>query len=141
MENRTWKATTAGILNIIAGIVSLFAGIDLIVGIGIVTKLTGSLMNIPGFMGVFFLVGIYVILAGIILGIIAIVGGVFALKRKNGGWCLRDPSALFCIYLPGSWGYRQSYLLSWVRASSNRVPGIKACNVSLVPALLFCDLD
>ena len=78
MENRTWKATTAGVLNIVAGIVSLFAGIDLIVGIGIVTKLTGSLMNIPGFMEVFFLVGIYVILAGIILGIIAIAGGVFA---------------------------------------------------------------
>ena len=112
MENRTWKATTTGVLNIVAGIISLFAGIDLIVGIGIVTKLTGSLMNIPGFMEVFFLVGIYVILAGIILGITAIVGGVFALKRKKWGlvlagsicaflhlftWFLGIPAIIFAI--------------------------------------------
>jgi hypothetical protein len=73
---RTWKPTTAGILSIIAGSIAVVAGL--------VAALLGS------FIGGFFdlpwtgAVGI----PSLALGIIAIVGGTYALKRQVWGLAL-----------------------------------------------------
>jgi len=80
---RTWKPTTAGILSIIAGCIGLLIGLGLAVGLGI----AGTLIDmIPGFIGG----GLLVLIAvpGIILGVVAIVGGIYALKRRLWGLAL-----------------------------------------------------
>lgn len=90
---RTWKPTTAGILSIIAGaagiaggvLIALFGGI-----LGLVSALVGSLgeIAVSGFLGG--LGGILGIAgaAAIGLGIVAIIGGIFALRRRVWGLAL-----------------------------------------------------
>ncbi len=72
---RTWKPTTAGILSIIAGAIALIAGI--------VIAVVGS---IGWFFGIPWVSAIGA--PSIILGIIAIVGGSYALKRRVWGLAL-----------------------------------------------------
>jgi len=76
-KKRTWKPTTAGILSIIAGAVELFCG----VGVGSLGGLISSLTGIPG-------LGAVIGFPLIILGIVAIVGGVFSLRRRVWGLAL-----------------------------------------------------
>ena len=90
---RTWKPTTAGILSIIAGaagiaggvLIALFGGI-----LGLVSALVGSLgeIAVSGFLGG--LGGIIGVIgaAAIGLGIVAIIGGIFALRRRVWGLAL-----------------------------------------------------
>ena len=99
---RTWKPTVAGILSIIAGVIQLLLGITFTVGIG----LAGSLA-IPGFpTGILAAFAIPII----ILGIVAIAGGIFAVKRAKWGlalagsicalfgpWILGIPAIIFVI--------------------------------------------
>ena len=68
------EAKTAGILSIIAGVIELLVGIGVAIGLG----LLGSLG------GLFAAGGILAVLAVpiIIVGIVAIVGGIYALQRK-----------------------------------------------------------
>ena len=79
---RTWKPTTAGILCIIAGAIGVIAGIVITVVGGI-----GSI-----FIGLGWLVGLgwlgAIGAAFIVLGIIAIVGGSCALRRRVWGLAL-----------------------------------------------------
>ena len=82
--SKTWKPTTAGILSIIAGIVGLLSGIGLAVGVGLalLRSLTDLVPRVPGeILAVF---GI----PWIILGIVAIIGGIYALKRRIWGLAL-----------------------------------------------------
>ena len=72
---RTWKPTTAGILCIIAGAIATIAGI--------VIAVVGS---IGWFFGIPWVSAIGA--PSIILGIIAIVGGSYALKRRLWGLAL-----------------------------------------------------
>ena len=78
---RTWKPTVAGILNIVAGVLGLLAGI----GLALMFQILGSLAAefIPGLPSgpLFALIGVPLI----ILGIVAIVGGIFALRRRIWG--------------------------------------------------------
>ncbi len=92
---RTWKPTTAGILTIIAGILGLLIGILLAVGFGIAGMIIGM---IPGFPGV----GLFSFIAipGIILSIVAIVGGIYALKRKLWGLALAGAICSLLFTLP-----------------------------------------
>ena len=99
---RTWKPMVGGILSIIAGVIQLLIGIGFAVGIG----LAGSL-SIPGFpTGVLTAFAIPII----ILGIVALIGGIFALKRTKWGlalagsicalfgpWILGIPAIIFVI--------------------------------------------
>lgn len=73
---RTWKPTTAGILCIIAGSIGIISGI--------VVSLLGGLIG--GFFGLPWpsLFGI----PSLIFGIIAIVGGIYALRREVWGLAL-----------------------------------------------------
>ena len=74
---RTWKGTTAGILTIIGGI----AGIA--VGAIFATSSTAFLAGIPGLE---LMAGIG---AGIIgIGVVALIAGIFTLRRKSWGFAL-----------------------------------------------------
>jgi hypothetical protein len=74
---RTWKGTTAGILTIIGGIIGIAAGAIL------ATVGTAFLAGIPGLE---LMAGIG---AGIIaIGAIALIAGIFTLRRKSWGFAL-----------------------------------------------------
>jgi len=85
---KTWKPTTAGILSIIAGALQVIGGIVLAVAGGI-----GGL-----FVGMPWLSAIGAPL--IVLGVIAIVGGAYALRRRVWGLAL---AGSICA-LVGPWG-------------------------------------
>jgi hypothetical protein len=73
---RTWKGTTAGILTIIGGIVGIVFGSFAIFGTTLAASLTG-------------LAWIGAIGGGLLaLGIIALIGGIFTLRRKSWGFAL-----------------------------------------------------
>ena len=84
---KTWKPTTAGILCIIAGAIATIAGI--------VIAVVGS---IGWFFGIPWVSAIGA--PSIILGIIAIVGGSYALKRRVWGLAL---AGSICALI-GPWG-------------------------------------
>ena len=73
---KTWKPTTAGILAIIAGVLELIIGLLFATGVAV-------------FGGIFGMGWLSVIFAPLIIfGIIAIVGGVYALMRRVWGLAL-----------------------------------------------------
>ena len=113
MENKTWKSTTAGILSILGGASAITGGIMLtlmaqgVMLFGVVpwTAFIPELEYIPEIHGIFSGIGIFIFALGIpliILGAVAIVGGVYALKRKKWGLALAGAScALLCNTLVG----------------------------------------
>jgi hypothetical protein len=86
-SKKTWKPTTAGILSIIAGAFEVLGGI----GVGSLSGLLGSLAGIPG-------LGALLGFPMIILGVVAIVGGVFALRRRV--WGLALAGAICALFMP-----------------------------------------
>ncbi|MCD6568216.1 MAG: hypothetical protein J7K94_05745 [Dehalococcoidia bacterium] len=86
---KTWKPMTAGILMIIAGIVEAIFGI---LGTVIGGAVAGW-VSMPGLGG---LVGVTAIL--IVLGIVAIVGGIYSLKRQT--WGLALAGAICSLFGP-----------------------------------------
>ena len=91
---KTWKPTVAGILTIIAGFLGLLIGIGLAVGFGLVGIMIGIIPGFPG--GLLALIGI----PGIILSIIAIVGGFYALRRRLWGLALAGAICALLFTLP-----------------------------------------
>ena len=90
--DKTWKATTAGILNIISGAFSALGAIGFIIAL----TASGSWMcpafadpgNMP-FVGPLVSTVLIVLLVWSIIGaVFPIMGGVFALQRKQWGWAL-----------------------------------------------------
>jgi hypothetical protein len=73
---KTWKPTVAGILAIIAGALELIIGVVFAIGVGF-----GA-----GIIGMGWLSAIFAPL--IVLGIVAILGGIYALLRKIWGLAL-----------------------------------------------------
>ena len=73
---KTWKPTTAGILCIIAGSIAVLAGIV----VALLGLFVGGFFGLPwpGLFGI----------PSLIFGILAIVGGIFALKRQVWGLAL-----------------------------------------------------
>jgi hypothetical protein len=83
IKRKTWMSTTAGILSIIAGAIGVITGIVFAVIGGIIGDIIGTIFGIEWLgLGVFFGA------PSIILGIIAIVGGVYALRRRIWGLAL-----------------------------------------------------
>ena len=78
---RTWKPTIAGILTIVGGAINVMLGIYTAFG------------EIWGTIGYKDIGAIY-----IVLGIIAVVGGIFALKRRV--WGLALAGAICCLVSP-----------------------------------------
>jgi hypothetical protein len=93
---RTWKPTTAGILAIIAGTIELILGAV----IGTVGIIGSSLLG--WLFGAGFPVGFLSIIGAplVVLGIVAIVGGIYALNRKIWGLAL---AGSICALI-GPWG-------------------------------------
>jgi len=77
---KTWKPTTAGILSIVAGAIQAIGGII----VGVAGGTVAGLEAIPGVGSIFAAIAIPLI----IIGIVAIVGGIYALKRKIWGLAL-----------------------------------------------------
>jgi len=74
---RTWKGTTAGILTIIGGIVGIAVG---------AIFATSSNVFLAGIPGLELMAGIG---AGIIgIGVVALIAGIFTLRRKSWGFAL-----------------------------------------------------
>ena len=84
---RTWKPTTAGILTIVAGV------LNLIVGIVVATLGTTLLGPLTGFWG-FGAIGAPLIA----LGIVSIIGGIYATRRRI--WGLALAGAICALFPP-----------------------------------------
>ena len=90
---RTWKPTTAGILNIIAGAISALSVIGIVIGITTINTRafiadivpTADLHFISSMIST---VLILILILAISHTIFPILGGVFALQRKRWGWAL-----------------------------------------------------
>ena len=91
---KTWKPTTAGILTIIAGCLGIGAGALITLSaipLGLVGAMAGAIKDLgiisgllAGLAGVIGIIG-----AGMIgMGTVAVVGGIYALKRRTWGFAL-----------------------------------------------------
>jgi hypothetical protein len=90
---KTWKPTTAGILSIVAGALGLIGGIV----VATVGAVAGGLL---AQLGLPFLHGLIGAVAAfpIVLGVVAIVGGVYALRRRI--WGLALAGAICALLTP-----------------------------------------
>lgn len=88
MDKKTWMPTTAGILDIISGSFGLIGFCALVIAGGVVRFAP----NIPRFLPPMFM-GLALPL--VIVGILAIVGGIYALQRRNWGLALAGSIAAF----------------------------------------------
>jgi hypothetical protein len=83
---KTWKPTTAGILSIVAGVLNLIVGIALA---ATDVMLLGPIIGLP------VLGPIAAVL--IVLGIVSLVGGIFAIQRRIWGVAL---AGAICALFP-----------------------------------------
>ena len=90
MNKRTWKPTTAGILSIIAGVPAI--GIAVLIGVA-GTTMALTRMNMFPFMPNILVIAIPLL----ILGILAITGGIFSIQRKKWGLAL---TGALCALVP-----------------------------------------
>jgi len=89
-----WMPLTAGILDLVAGVPALIIGILVAAGLGALGRLSG-IAGVGVIMGA---IGVPLI----IFAIIAIVGGVFALRKRTWGLALAGSIfALFCAWILG----------------------------------------
>ena len=97
---KTNKPTTAGILNIITGALGVIWAICLFIGYAVVS---GACV-VPGGIGYIpeFVPGIVLGMAipTLILAILALVGGIFAVQRKQWGWTLAGSIAAILVFFP-----------------------------------------
>jgi hypothetical protein len=94
MEN-SWRSVTAGVLDIISGVGMLFVCFWLVVAGGI-TSVVGSVP--PWVTGLLFALAIPLAL----LAILAVIGGIFSIKRRSWGMALTGAiAAFFCCFLFG----------------------------------------
>jgi hypothetical protein len=87
MVQRTWMPTVGGLLSILAGSWNFLLGLGMTVGGSIFLNLIPTIggVNLSGFIGTF---GIYTGVLFMVIGIISIVGGSFAMSRRRWGWAL-----------------------------------------------------
>ena len=82
---QTWMPVVAGILTIVAGVVDFFVGL-----------IVGARGHVAGFFGIWGLGAFGV--PHIVLGIIAVIGGIFALQRKV--WLMALVGAICALMWP-----------------------------------------
>ena len=85
---RTWKATTAGILSIIGGIAGIVAG-------AIALGITTIAAEMIGWFGLGAIGGGF-----LALGIVALIGGIMTLKRKVWGFALAGAICAMFPFVP-----------------------------------------
>jgi hypothetical protein len=93
-SKETWMPTTAGILDIIAGSFGLIGGVILLIFGAVGSSIMPYLVpQVPPAIAVAIFTSIAVPL--IVIGILAIVGGIYALRRKVWGLALAGSIAAF----------------------------------------------
>jgi hypothetical protein len=97
IKEKTWKTRTAGILAIVAGAV----GVTEWVAVAVLEILALGWLPMGGLLGLGGIVAAAVAIE-ITVGIVAIVGGIFALKRRRWGLALAGSiCVMFCfIFVP-----------------------------------------
>ena len=90
---KTWKPTTAGILNIISGAISALSAIGLIIAISAVSTWTFILdmvppEDLPFVAPLISTILIIILVLSVIEAVFPILGGVYALQRRKWGWAL-----------------------------------------------------
>ena len=93
---KSWKSLTAGILDIVSGVGMLFVCFWLVLAGGIVSIVGG---DVPAWVsGLLF--GLAIPFA--VLAILAVIGGIFSIRRKLWGMALTGSiAAFFCCFLFG----------------------------------------
>ena len=106
---RTWKPTTARILNIVAGTMGIIGGIFLIAAGRVLDQLSGiwaGAIDVPAAVTEAISVSPGVVSAlgtiPLVFGIIALVGGIFALQRRI--WGLALAGAILAMFISGLLG-------------------------------------
>jgi hypothetical protein len=93
----TWKPTTAGILTIIAGAINVIAGIVVLVWRRFdMMGMMGDWYRFGGHMGFGITAGVGAVL--IVIGIVSVIGGAFALRRRL--WGLSLAGAILALFPP-----------------------------------------
>ena len=96
-RQKTWRPTTAGILNIISGVLSIQGAIGLVIAIvagDIAGDIRKSILDIcppeylPFVATLIPTILIILLLLAIIVALFPIIGGVLALQRMKWGWAL-----------------------------------------------------
>jgi uncharacterized membrane protein YozB (DUF420 family) len=92
---KSWKSLTAGILDIITGIGMIF----LCFGLMVAGSITSIVQNVPQWVpGLLFALAILFI----VISIVAVVGGILAIKRRAWGMALAGSiAAFFCCFIFG----------------------------------------
>jgi len=81
---KTWKPMVAGILDIVSGALSFFALVLFILGVLVFMAVGGTDLPIQLGPALVLTIAIPILIADAL----AIVGGIYALKRKRWGWAL-----------------------------------------------------
>ncbi|MAF85922.1 MAG: hypothetical protein CL875_05545 [Dehalococcoidales bacterium] len=91
----TWKPTTAGILSIVAGALSLIKGIIVTsLGAACIGPWTGYMGKTGMTEGCFGAIGIPLI----VIGIVSVIGGIYAIRRRL--WGLALAGAICALFPP-----------------------------------------
>lgn len=92
---RPWQPLTAGILDIISGVGMLFVCFCLVLAGGITSVVGNAPSWVPGL-----LFGMAI--PGVLLAILSVIGGIFAVQRKAWGMALTGSiTAFFCCFIFG----------------------------------------
>jgi hypothetical protein len=87
-KRRSGKLTTGGVFNIIVGVLSIFVGLFLVIFAKMMA--TPLYLDTNFYLDFSFFAGWLIVVAiiSVILGIVAIVGGIYAFRREKFGWAL-----------------------------------------------------
>ena len=98
---KTNKPIVAGVLNIITSVLGILGAIAMFIGFTVVSGNWGipGMAAIPGFVpGIVLGQGIFTL----IIAVLALIGGIFAVQRKQWGWALAGSiAAIFGIFFLG----------------------------------------
>jgi hypothetical protein len=96
---KNWASLTAGILDVISGAGGLIGSLILftigIIGSGLIKISTPDVNSFLA--GIPFALFIIIALLLFIMGILAIIGGIFAIQGKNWGWALTGAIVAFLL--------------------------------------------
>ena len=87
---KTWKPTTAGVLNIVGASLSLFSLMGILI----------AFIVIPSSATLVIAILTYCAISSGIAGVLLLVSGIFALQRKHWGWALAGSIFAILVLTP-----------------------------------------
>jgi len=98
---RTNKPTTAGILNIISGVLGILGSFIIMLVLGALGGMVGDYrMGYDMMPGVAMGMGIGMFFPYLLISVLALVGGIFGVQRKHWGWSLAGSIGAIIVFLP-----------------------------------------